>query len=240
MKRFKKIGQIIVYTLIVLVFVIAVLFVIAMTGKKENGTPQAFGYTFVVVQTNSMSGTIEVNDLIVGKVVDPETTEIKLDDIVTYKAQIQGVATTKTHRVTKIVTDNGSMTEYETWGDNREVCPVPDESYRTINDIVSVYQFTIPVAGSVLTFLKTKIGFFLGVALPLLVFIVWEIVDAVKIVNKVKGEQAVAVAVDGTSEDVKDAIIKEYLAKQAAEKAAAEAAAEAKAEEKPDNEEKKE
>lgn len=237
MKTFKKTVRTIVYVLMILILIIAAILAIAMFGRTEDGTPQMFGYTFTVVQTTSMKGTIEQYDLIVGKVLTDDM-ELKLEDIVTYKSQIDGVPCTKTHRITKLITDQGSMVQYETWGDNREDCPTPDESYRVRSDIVSIYRFTIPVAGKVIQTLKSKWGFIFGVVVPIVAFIVWEIVDAVRIAGKIKSENAVVDAVDGTSDDVKDAIIKEFLAKQAAEKAAAEAAnaeaAEAKAEDKPE------
>lgn len=220
MKTFKRVLQIVLYVLIILVFLVAVVFVIAAMNQSKTGISGAFGYTFDVVESPSMAGTIEVGDIVIGKAVDVDKTVINEGDIVTYKTQIQGIATTITHRVSRVVTDNGSLIEYETWGDNREACPVPDKSYRTIYDIVSVYSFRIPKVGLFLNFIKTIWGFLLCIVLPLLAFIVWEVFDLVKIYNRVKKDTLIADALNEASDDVKDAIIREYLAKLEAEEAA--------------------
>jgi len=224
MKSLKKALSIVLYVLIILVFLVAVVFVMAAINQSKTGVSGAFGYTFDVVQTKSMEPGIMVGDIVVGKAVDVDTTEIKVDDIVTYNTTIQGVESTITHRVYEIEYD-GSMYLYKTWGDNREVAPVPDDGERNIYDIVSFYRegeigFVIPKLGLAIDFLKTPLGFIICVVLPLLAFIVWEVIDLVKIYNRVKKESFVAEAATGASDDVKDAIIREYLAKQAAEAAA--------------------
>ena len=219
MKTLKKIGKVAVDVLIVIVFIISVILVIAnLTADKDNGEqPNVFGYVISSVQSESMSGTFEKGALVVGKIPD-ENTVIEKDAIISFYQKVNGNTIINTHRVVDV--DNaGSTPIYQTQGDNREVCPVPDTDWKTINDVTAVYQFHIPAVGGFIDFLKKPLGFVICLVLPMLAFIAWQIYKLIAIYLQSKKEQMLEEVKDGVSDEAKDAIIKEYLAKMQSQQA---------------------
>jgi len=96
MKFLEKLLRIIFNLLTVLmVFIVIIIaynfFQIGIFNKKYSNF---FGYTFFEVTTGSMSGTIEIDDLVVVKI----TKDIKQDDIITFEEKNNLI----THRVIKI------------------------------------------------------------------------------------------------------------------------------------------
>ena len=76
----------------VLVALCVYTFIVTDVLKKDYAN--VFGYTYFVVATGSMSGTIEVNDVVIVKLTD----DVELNDIVTYQRQNEEFIT---HRVVK-------------------------------------------------------------------------------------------------------------------------------------------
>lgn len=222
MKTLKKIGKVAVDVLIVIVFIISVILVIAnLTADKDKGEqPNVFGYVISSVQSESMSGTFEKGALVVGKIPD-ENTVIEKDAIISFYQKVNGNTIINTHRVVDV--DNaGSTPIYQTQGDNREICPVPDTDWKTINDVTAVYQFHIPAVGGFIDFLKKPLGFVICLVLPMLAFIAWQVYKLISIYLQSKKEQMLEEVKDGVSDEAKDAIIKEYLAKMQSQQAASE------------------
>ena len=219
MKTLKKIGKVAVDVLIVIVFIISVILVIAnLTADKDKGEqPNVFGYVISSVQSESMSGTFEKGALVVGKIPD-ENTVIEKDSIISFYQKVNGNTIINTHRVVDV--DNaGSTPIYQTQGDNREICPVPDTDWKTINDVTAVYQFHIPAVGGFIDFLKKPLGFVICLVLPMLAFIAWQVYKLIAIYLQSKKEQMLEEVKDGVSDEAKDAIIKEYLAKMQSQQA---------------------
>ncbi len=213
MKILRKVCSVIIDVLIVIVFLISTVLVVAnITVDKENGeTANIFGYVVNSVQSESMSGTFEKGALVIGKLVD-ETTVIEQDDIISFYQQVGGTTIVNTHRVVDVIRTNG-VALYQTQGDNKEICPIPDADWKTIHDIQSVYLFQIPVLGGFIDFLKQPLGFVLCLVLPMLAFIGWQIYKLISIYLRAKKEQMIEEVKDGVSDETKDAIIREYLAK---------------------------
>lgn len=217
-KVLKRIGTIAVDILIVIVFIVSALVVVAsITANRTGGQPSVMGYVFSSVQTDSMQGTINKGDFVVGKLID-DNTEIKVGDIVSYRDRYNGKEITITHRVVEVMEENLSAPGYITQGDNEQYA---DEIIKTRNTIQSVYKFRIPFLGSFIDFLKTPLGFILCLVLPLLSFIAWQAYKLVSLYLKSKKleleEEAEKISKTKSelSEEEKNAIIAEYLAKQA-------------------------
>lgn len=100
MKVVNKILEIILNIIIAIMSVaviIALVYVIqTKLLKKENAN--IFGYTAFEVATGSMSGTIEIGDMVIVKVTD----SVKKDDIIVYKEDGNFI----THRLIKINEDS--------------------------------------------------------------------------------------------------------------------------------------
>ena len=120
-----------------------------------------------------------------------------------------------THRVVDI--QNGL---YQTQGDNREVCPVPDDEWKSRREILAVYCFEIPLVGGFIDFIKEPLGFVLILVLPMLAFIAWQVYKLISLYLTAKKQEMLEEAKASVSDEEKDAIIREYLARQQAEAAA--------------------
>lgn len=234
MKILKKIGSIVFDILIVIVFIVSTLVVIAtVTAKRENGQANVFGYTINSVQTDSMKGTIDEGDLIVSKLItDENRDEIVLEpgQIISYYIEASdGSKMLITHTLYEIYDIEGTRL-YVTWGDNREAAPAPDAPI-TFDQIQSVYEFRIPFLGGFIDFLRTPFGFIICLVVPLLAFIAFQAYKLISLYLKAKKLELAEEANNASqtnnsktelSEEEKNAIIAEYLAKQALEKQAAE------------------
>jgi signal peptidase I len=82
MKLAKKIIKSIAYLLLGMLVTLCI-YTFIMTDIMKEDYANVFGYTYFVVATGSMSGTIEVNDIVIVKL----TNDVKLNDIITYKGQ---------------------------------------------------------------------------------------------------------------------------------------------------------
>lgn len=224
----KKIGSVFIDVLIIIVFIVSTIVVIAsITANRTGGQPSVMGYVFSSVQTDSMQGTINKGDFVVGKLMD-DSTEIKVGDIVSFEDFYEGRMITITHRVIEVRTESNPPT-YITQGDNEQYA---DDILRHHDSIRSVYKFRIPFLGKFIDFLKTPFGFIICLVIPLLSFICWQAYKLIILFFKSKQaeleEQAeklkVAQGAQNTqnikselSEEEKNAIIAEYLAKQKAQ-----------------------
>jgi signal peptidase len=160
-----------------------------------------------------MQGTINQGDLIVGKVVE-ETDKLEEGTIISfYTVDNNGQIYINTHRIIEVEKDHGFV-QYKTQGDNEEY---PDERKVAPGDIVSVYaDVRIPLLGYIVTFLSGQLGFFLCIVLPVLIYTIWQVYKLVVVIIQNQKEKILEEAQAQTSDDVKQAIINEYLAKQKA------------------------
>ena len=222
MKTAKKIFNVAVNVLICLIFVISIFVIIANSSVKENGVPSLFGYTVASVQSDSMTGTFEEGDIILGKLAD-ESTVIEKGDIVSFFDSQDGIKFVNTHRVTEVY-QYGEAKFYETKGDKEglEVDPYA----KAHSEILSVYQGKIPLVGGFIDFLKEPLGFILIIVLPFLAVIGWEVYRLVVLFIEHKKQQIIeeSEASHQITDADKEAIIQEFLKKQQQAEAAQEAA----------------
>lgn len=122
-KIFKYIGYILLTLLITLCVYV---FVVSEFLKKDY--VNIFGYTYFTVATDSMTGTIDINDIIIVKIDD----DVNKNDIICYY-NAEGVIIT--HRIVNI---NGDM--ITTKGDSSDI--VDDRFYRSavIGKVIKVFK----------------------------------------------------------------------------------------------------
>lgn len=142
--------------------------------------PSVLGNTPLVVLSGSMSGTapdhIEVGDLIfVGK-ADPSS--LKAGDIIAFKEKDSDSVTT--HRIVDVALENGAYS-YSTKGDANNT---GDRDRVTEDRLVGVYKGRIPKVGDFAMFLQTPLGMIVFIGVPLLAFIVYDIIRRQKYANK--------------------------------------------------------
>lgn len=220
MKVAKKILNIIIDIIVVIILIISLLVVIMSLASKNSGVPNLFGIAPLSVQSNSMESTIMENDLILCELrTEYAYDDYEVGDIVTFRQKIEGEDVLNTHRIIEIVNVNG-MVYYKTQGDNKDTNPVPDEELKTANDIVAKYTGNkIGGVGAFFSFIRTQLGFFLVILLPMILFFVYEAVRVIMNIiayNKEKAaeEAAAAVANSELTEEQKQRAIEEYLAQQ--------------------------
>lgn len=216
-KVVKRIVNIIIDIIVVLILAVSILIVTLSLTSKSSGVPNIFGVAPLSVQTDSMEDTINVGDLIFSDVTNDPSYEYQKGDIVTFPITVNGKSELNTHRIVEVVKDD-NITYYRTQGDNKKTNPEPDEELQTSSTIVAKYTGTkIGGVGNFLSFIRTQLGFFLCVLLPMIIFFVYEAIRVVLNLlayNKEKTLEEAKLAVDSAelTEEQKKRAIEEYLA----------------------------
>ena len=215
-KVLKRIVNIVVDILVVLILMVSILVVMLSLTTESSGVPNILGIAPLSVQTQSMEDIINPGDLILCTLTEIDD-EFQKDDIVTFPIEINGESVLNTHRIVEVVEDN-NITYYRTQGDNKETNPEPDTDLQTSSTIVAKYTGTkIPGLGNVLSFIRTQLGFFLCILLPMIIFFIYEAVRVVMNLiaySKEKAFEEAQSAVNNSelTEEQKKQAIEEYLA----------------------------
>ena len=215
-KVLKRIFNIMIDIIVVLILIVSVLVVTLSLTTESSGVPNIFGIAPLSVQTQSMEDTINPGDLIFCSLTEIDD-EFQKDDIVAFPIEINGEQVLNTHRIVEVVEDE-NIVYYKTQGDNKETNPEPDKDLQTSSTIVAKYTGTkIPGLGNVLSFIRTQLGFFLCVLLPMILFFIYESVRVVMNLlayNKEKAFEEAQAAVNNSelTEEQKKQAIEEYLA----------------------------
>lgn len=215
-KILKRIVNVFVDILVVLILIVSILVVMLSLTSKSSGVPNIFGIAPLSVQTESMKGTVDPGDLIFCTLTEIDD-EFQKDDIVTFPIELNGEKVLNTHRIVEVVKDQ-NITYYKTQGDNKETNPEPDKDLQTASTIVAKYTGTkIPGLGNVLSFIRTQLGFFLCILLPMIIFFIYEgirVIINLLAYNKEKAFEEAQSAVNNSelTEEQKQKAIEEYLA----------------------------
>lgn len=212
----KRIVNIIIDILVVLILMVSIIVVMLSLTSKSSGVPNIFGIAPLSVQTESMKGTVDPGDLIFCTLTEIDD-EFQKDDVVTFPIEINGEQVLNTHRIVEVVEDN-NITYYRTQGDNKETNPEPDTDLQTSSTIVAKYTGTkIPGLGNVLSFIRTQLGFFLCILLPMIIFFIYEGIRVIINLLAYNKEKAIEEAKETLNnseltEEQKQKAIEEYLA----------------------------
>lgn len=215
-KVIKRIVNIVVDILVVLILMVSILVVILSLTTKSSGVPNILGIAPLSVQTASMEDTINPGDLIFCSITGDDE-EYQEGDIVTFPIEINGEQVLNTHRIVEVVKDE-NITYYRTQGDNKETNPEPDEELQTSSTIVAKFTGTkLAGWGNVLSFIRTQLGFFLCILLPMIIFFIYEAVRVVMNLMAYSKERAFEEAQTSVNnseltEEQKKKAIEEYLA----------------------------
>lgn len=220
MQLFKKIINVVINILVVILLVISALTAFMSISSASTGVPNLFGYALFSVQSQSMVPTFSPGDLIIGKTID-ENTELNVGDVITFVEEVDGVNIYNSHRIINIKTTHG-VKLYYTKGDNN---PDADANPVVEADIKAKYNGTcLSGLGAPYDFLRSQLGFFLVILLPLILFFLYEVFRVVKNLidyNKAKAiEQAakafssVSANSSGLTEEQLQEALKNYMDKQ--------------------------
>lgn len=216
-KTLKKIFNIFVDVIIVLILILSLLIVILSLTSKSSGVPNILGVAPLSVQSNSMEDTFTTGDLLLSQVTNDPGETYEVGDIVTFPININGESVLNTHRIVEVIEDD-NITYYKTQGDNKNTNPEPDKDLQSASTIVAKYTGTkISGLGTVLSFIRTQLGFFLCVLLPMIIFFVYEAIRVVMNIIAYNNEKALNAAKETVqnselTEEQKKKAIEEYLA----------------------------
>lgn len=190
---------------IILIFALLVT-IIVFTADRNNGVPTLLGYMPFTVESDSMKPTFEKNDLIICHEID-DINNLATDDVITFWTIIDGQKVKNTHRIVEIIDDNGSK-NFITRGDNNGS-----------NDDISVYpvdiigkwtNVKISGFGKVMSFLRTKKGFFICILIPMAIFFLFELYKMIITIIEVKRPMLTS----ADEEEIKRRAVEEYLMEQ--------------------------
>lgn len=160
---------------------VSILLVIAAAGVAYVAIPY-FGNQALIVRSGSMQPAIDIGSIVVARpqlkeFISPlvNTAEYKVGDIIAFKSE-KNPKTIVTHRVTSIETGEKGVF-YKTKGDANEE---PDNWSVSPQNILGKVYFTLPQAGKLLAFAKSKIGFSSLIIFPAALVILMEIFNIIK------------------------------------------------------------
>lgn len=163
-----KIG-VVICVLLAFVLVCNLTIIIKGTVDPER-PPSIFGMTPMVVLSGSMSGTqeghIEVGDLIFAE--QTETDQLQEGDVISFMRD----GSTVTHRIIGISSDDQGELLFTTKGDANEA---EDTAPVSEAQIIGRYMGRLPGVGDFAMFLQRPLGMLLFIGVPLLAFIIYDI-----------------------------------------------------------------
>ena len=201
MKALKRTGTIVISAVLWIIILIAALYAFTTIATRDNqNVSNLFGYTPLVVKSDSMAPTFETGDLIVIKKCDPQT--LKEGDIICFHTIINNEYALNTHRI-KSIEAVGDARSYTTIGDNNN--GIADQHVISDGDIVGKYVTSIPKIGKVMDFLSGSTGFLIVIVLPMLLFFIYQVYHLITISINLKKAIAVETAKEQESANMQAA-----------------------------------
>lgn len=203
----KKVFKIIFSTLswIILIFALVVT-ILVFTADRNNGVSTLMGFMPFTVESDSMKPTFEKNDLIICREVD-DINSLQKNDVITFWTIIDGKKVKNTHRIVEI-NESESSKNFITRGDNNGS-----------NDDISVFpadiigkwtNVKISGFGKVMSFLRTKTGFFMCILIPMALFFLFELYKMIVTIVEIKRPALTS----ADEEEIKRRAVEEYLMEQ--------------------------
>ena len=220
-EKVKKIASIVVNVLACLLLVFALLITILVFSAQgsEDGVPAIFGKSLVTIESGSMEPTYKQGDLVfMTKLSHEEKLDLEPGNIITYRAPIDingdgMIGDINTHRIVSV--DKAAL-RVQTKGDNPETNVLEDGYTVHFTDIIGICTENGRLAGvgGAITFLRTSLGFFLCIVLPLILFFLYELYRFIMIIVSERAKRAPVSA--ETEEEIKRRAIEEYIKSQKA------------------------
>lgn len=219
MQQVKKIGGIVLNIMVWIILVVSILTTILVFTAQgsADGIPSVFGRSLVTIETYSMEPTFKKGSLVfMTKLSDEQKTQLKKGDIITYRAPIDIDGDGKdqdinTHRI-DVEPGEGALT-VKTKGDNPKTNPIQDDYFVHHSDIIGkCSERAIPALGAIIGFLRSSLGFFLCIVLPLILFFLYELYRFISLIVTERAKKA-PVSKE-TEEEIKQRAIEEYIRSQ--------------------------
>ena len=190
---------------IILAFALIVT-ILVFSSDRNNGVASLFGYVPLTVESDSMLPTFAKDDFIIDREIDDVYT-LEEGDVITFWTLINGQRVKNTHRIIA-VNNTGDNISFTTKGDNNDI---KDSLNVYPVDIIGKWTGTkINGFGKVMSFLRTKPGFFICIIIPMAIFFLFELYKLMAVIVEVK----TAAKPEIDEEEIKKRAIEEYLAEQ--------------------------
>lgn len=210
----KKIYNVVSTIIVALIFVFLVVVVsVMLVQRKEGKDVSIFGYYTFNVLTDSMKDTINPDDVIIGKEVDPQTLE--KDDIITFIAPSGPLAGRNiTHRIYEVHRgEDGRIDYFLTKGDNPTA--KVDEWHLDPSAVKAKYVKTSKFISGFRNLLTKWYGYVVLIVLPLCVvfalIIVGFVQDKVALEKEKQKEDEKQKLIDNLSDEEKQKLLETYL-----------------------------
>src|SRR5690606_10758951 len=119
-----------------------------------------------VVSSGSMEPVIATGSVVITTPID--ASQVKVGNVVTFLSPVDSTQTV-IHRVVEIETDNEGIISFRTKGDNNDSIDnwtVPQDN------ILGLSRSSLPYLGYLISFLKTPMGFIVGIGVPALLLMI--------------------------------------------------------------------
>ncbi len=203
-KALTIIGNAFLWLIVIFSLVVTIL---VFSSTNSNGVANFLGYIPLTVESPSMHPTFDEGDLIICKQIeDPYT--LQVDDVITFWTLIDGQKVKNTHRIVRI-NDTGNSISFITRGDNN---PIDDELPAYQSELIGKWtNIRLTGAGKIMAFIRTKLGFFVCIIIPMALFFLLELYKFIITVISLKNAENVP---ELDEEEIKRRAIEEYLAQQ--------------------------
>ena len=181
-KAFNIVRTILVWIVVLFAVAMTVFTVFSVTTLNRYDR-SLFGYKMFIVTSDSMEATdFKSGDLIFVKEVDPKT--LKQGDIITFISKDENsLGETLTHKIRTVTADAKGNLGFVTYGTTTNT---DDESLVLYTEVLGKYESHIAGLGTVFNFLKTTQGFFLCIFTPIMLVIIYEIINFFVLLRKSK------------------------------------------------------
>lgn len=205
-KMKKIINKIItVISWIILVFALFVT-ILVFSADGNNGVPSLLGFIPLTVESDSMQPAFGKDDLIIDKEID-DIYKLENGDVITFWTLINGHRVKNTHRIISVNSADGNI-NFTTKGDNNDI---KDSLNVYPTDIIGQWTgIKLGGFGKVMSFLRTKTGFFICIIIPMIVFFLFELYKLIVVIVEVKRPAVPEI----DEEEIKRRAVEEYIAEQ--------------------------
>ena len=162
------IGTVMCIILVPILIINLTLIIKSYTNREE--VPSIGGYLPLIVLTDSMYPDIKSGDLIICHTVSPE--QVKEMDVISFFDPAGNGTSIVTHRVERIVSENGKLS-FITKGINNNT---EDKDPIPADKLVGVYRTRIPGAGHVAMFMQSTTGLIICVVLPIILLVAYDLI----------------------------------------------------------------
>ena len=163
MKYIIKILKYLGYILLLLLVMIFV-WIFIQTKINPDEIPSIFGYKPFIVLSGSMETELFRGDLAIVKKIDAD--KLKVNDIIAFSDEDNYVVT---HRITKIVDDNGNI-KFITKGDNNNI---EDDGMVDPSSVEGIYVSKISGFGNVILVMQKPITLAITLFIIILIGLLW-------------------------------------------------------------------